>query len=155
MSKLEDFTQKGFKFVGGKLVKSNLQTKTGEKAPKPSKYRNVRVVDGERVYDSKKESQFAQKLELQKSAGEILFYDCHVSYPVYILKENQDGELYKVKICNYELDFEVTYPDNSRRYFDVKGFDKRTGKFRTTPDFKLKKKLVEAIYGIKIELVTP
>jgi hypothetical protein len=155
---LKDFTDKGFKLVKGQLIKPNAVKKTSEdtQRPKQSKYKNIKVVDGERVYDSKKESEFAKKLDLQKAAGEVLYYDVHVAYPIYILKENKNtDQLEKIKIANYELDFEVTYKDFSRRYFDVKGFDKRIGKFRTTADFKLKKKLVEAIYGINIELVTP
>lgn len=157
MADLKDFTDKGFQLVDGKLIKPAIEktSETETKKPKRSKYLNVKVVDGERVYDSRKESQFAAKLDLQKESGEVLYYEHQVVYLVYILRQNEKtGEYKKVKICNYELDFEVTYKDYSRRYFDVKGFDKKTGKFRTTPDFKLKKKLVEAIYGITIELVS-
>lgn len=45
-------------------------------------------------------------------------------------------------ICKYLLDFRVTYADDHIEHHDVKGY--------ATEVYKLKKKLVEAIYGIKI-----
>lgn len=49
------------------------------------------------------------------------------------------------KICTYKLDFKVTYKDRIE-FIDVKGV--------RTAIYSLKKKLVEAVYGIKIKEVT-
>ena len=46
------------------------------------------------------------------------------------------------KICIYYLDFLVEYADGHIEHHDVKGF--------ATPVYKLKKRLVEAVYAIKI-----
>jgi len=54
-------------------------------------------------------------------------------------------------IAKYFLDFKVINLDGTINYYDVKGKDKVSGKWITTDVFILKKKLVEAIYGIKIE----
>lgn len=48
-------------------------------------------------------------------------------------------------ICNYFPDFKVTYEDGRVEWEDVKG-----PKTKTLAVYRLKKKLVEAIYGIKI-----
>lgn len=49
------------------------------------------------------------------------------------------------KICKYLLDFEVTYGDGRIEYVDVKGVK--------TDIYRIKKKLVEALYSIKIKEV--
>lgn len=49
------------------------------------------------------------------------------------------------KICKYLLDFEVTYGDGRIEYVDVKGI--------ATDVYRIKKKLVEALYPIKIKEV--
>jgi len=49
------------------------------------------------------------------------------------------------KICKYLLDFEVIYADGRTEYVDVKGI--------STDVYKIKKKLVEACYPIKIKEV--
>jgi hypothetical protein len=57
-----------------------------------------------------------------------------VKMPVYI-KEKE--------VCSYWCDFVVVFADNRIEYHDVKGFK--------TPVYKLKKKLIEAFYGITIK----
>jgi hypothetical protein len=51
------------------------------------------------------------------------------------------------------LDFLVENNDGSFDYIDIKGKDTKTNKFVKTGVFALKKRLVEAIYGIKISMV--
>ena len=43
--------------------------------------------------------------------------------------------------------------DGTIEYIDIKGKDKKTNKFIKTGVFALKKRLVEAIYGIKISMI--
>jgi DNA-binding protein len=59
----------------------------------------------------------------------------------------------KIHIANYFLDFLVENNDGSFDYIDIKGKDTKTNKFVKTGVFALKKRLVEAIYGIKISMV--
>ena len=101
--------------------------------PKKSKYKNEKVnIDG-LVFDSKKEARHYQSLKFQRSAG-LLFFDCQVSYPIVV-----NG----IKIAVYIADFVVTYPDGSSEVHDVKGVK--------TQVYQLKKKLIFAVYGIKIK----
>jgi hypothetical protein len=104
-------------------------------ASRQRKYRNQPTIIAGRRFDSKAEAmRYLQLLSLVQ-AGEIEQLECQVRYP---LKVN--GEL----ICTYVADF---------RYLtsglivveDVKGF--------ATREYKLKKKLMLAIHGIKIQEV--
>lgn len=65
----------------------------------------------------------------------------------YILFRNvfcHDPGFYECEfIGNYIVDFVVTMPTSTKRFIDAKGFK--------TPVYKLKKRLVESIYGIVIE----
>jgi hypothetical protein len=101
-----------------------------------SKYGAVRtVVDGIN-FDSKKEAIRYQELKLLERAGEITELDRQVPYRCEI-----DGDL----ICTYKADFQ--YLENGWKLVceDVKGF--------RTPLFKLKKKLVQALFGVEIREV--
>lgn len=110
-----------------------------------SKYGNIKKEYKGRKYDSTKEADYAAQLDwLRKAASprdRVVEWVPQVPYQV---------ELNGVKICKYFADFKVTYADGRVEVVDVKPLDSRTGKFRSTDVFKLKRKLVEAQYGIKI-----
>jgi len=167
---LEDFEAKGFEMKEGKLVKNSEQKeeKEPEKEPakevsvndkpkytnnqqtgvvkpkKRAKYRNVKVKQGDRVYDSKKEHEYALELDAKIQSGEVEYYEHQVPIKIVV-----NGE----KITTYILDFQVAYSNGVTEYVDVKAKDRKTGNFLTTPEFKLKKKLIKALYGIEIKLV--
>tara|TARA_R110000868_G_scaffold277366_7_gene537163 strand:- start:2639 stop:3088 length:450 start_codon:yes stop_codon:yes gene_type:complete len=140
MATKKEWEDKGFTVKGDKLVAT---TSEGKKKPY-NKYRNIRVQDGERKFDSKKELAYAQQLDLLMASGEVDWYERQLSFPIKINDK---------KITSYILDFQVSYSNGNMEYIDVKGFDKKKNKFITTPVFKLKKKLVEAVYGIVIKMV--
>jgi hypothetical protein len=89
------------------------------------------------IFDSKKEANYCATLDKLKNAtspaDKVIDYERQVKFPVEVMGR---------KICTYKLDFKVTYGDLSVKYIDVKGMK--------TPVYNLKKKLVEAIYGITI-----
>ena len=89
-------------------------------------------VDGIR-FDSKMESNYFKKLKLRQEAGEVIFFlrQCPLHLP---------GNV------KYVVDFVEFLSDNSVSFIDVKGYD--------TPMSKLKRKQTEAIYPIKINVVT-
>lgn len=98
-----------------------------------NKYRNVRTeVDGI-VFDSQREAQRYNDLKLLLRAGTIKDLELQHVFPI---------ELNGYKICKYIADF--VYKDQSGRLCveDVKGVK--------TAVYSLKKKLVEAQYGIRI-----
>jgi hypothetical protein len=134
---LSDWADKGYIMKDGQLVKANSQKKKG------SKYRNTKVIIDDITFHSTKEGMYYTRLKLLKKSGEVKDFKMQVKYPV---------EINGVHITNYLLDFEVEYPDGRIEYIDVKGYDKKTEKFITTDVFKLKKKMVEAIYNIEIKL---
>ncbi len=92
------------------------------KEPKPSKYKNVKVVvDGER-FDSKKEAAYWMELKLRQMAGEIGNLQRQVEFPLYC-----PGEFHTwVQVASYIADF--CYDDaatGQRVVIDVKGQKKR------------------------------
>ena len=96
------------------------------------------VVDGI-SFDSQKEARRYGELKLLEKAGEIVDLKTHPSFPIVI-----DGK----NICVVELDFSYSLRHQYSLvevYEDVKGFD--------TPMSKLKRKMVEAAYGFKVEFI--
>lgn len=105
---------------------------------KRSKYRAVpTVVDGIR-FASKKEARRWQVLRLLEKAGEIIGLERQKKYNLCV-----NGYLIAIYISDFRY-----VPCNHRQegegwiVEDVKGFK--------TPEYKLKKKLMKAIYGIEI-----
>lgn len=137
---LEYWRKKGFDLVDGKLVKSS--TPSTASKPKKSKYGNRKAVVDGFTFDSEKEARFYTTLKLRKKAGEIKDFK---------KQHKMSIEVNGIHIANYFLDFLVEHPDGTLEYIDIKA-KKKDGKFLTTDTFQLKKKLVEAIYGIKIKL---
>lgn len=88
------------------------------------------------LYHSKKEAAYAAELDLRKKAGDILGWERQV-------KISLDVNGYH--ICNYYVDFQVTYPDDHIELVEVKGFE--------TEVWRLKWKLFEAIYGDQYKLI--
>lgn len=99
-----------------------------------NKYRAVKTeVDGI-LFDSKKEAKRYKELKLLEKAGDILDL---ILQPPYEIKING------IKICIYKADFQ--YFDKQKDAIvteDCKGFK--------TPVYRLKKKLMKALYGIDI-----
>lgn len=90
------------------------------------------------TYMSKLEMNYRKKLDiLTKAVG---------ADKVFLIEEQVpfDCIVNGKKICRYLLDFKVTYKDRVE-YVDVKGV--------VTPIYRIKKKLVEALYGITIKEV--
>ncbi len=100
--------------------------------PKRSKYGNIRTEYNGRMYASKKEAHYAARLDLLIKCGEIKYYLQQVPlvYP-------GGGKLV--------IDFIIFYANHGVEYVDVKG--------TITAMYKAKKRIVEAIYPIKIKEV--
>jgi len=101
-----------------------------------SKYKAVKTeVDGI-VFDSKREAARYMELRLLERAGEIKNLELQPAFKCRI-----DGK----KICTYKADF---------RYFTAKECVVEDVKGVKTPVYRLKKKLVEALFpGVKIQEV--
>lgn len=102
-----------------------------------SKYGNVVTEYLGYTFHSKKEADYARTLDQMKRArkAEERVKEWFPQISLDIIVEGK-------KICKYIADFMVEYADGHIEYIDVKGF--------RTDVYKIKKKLVEAIYGIKI-----
>lgn len=125
-----------YRLINGKFISNSPSPK--------SKYGNNKVeIDGF-VFDSSKEAKFYSELKLRKKANQILDFERQVKFEIVV-----NG----IHIANYFLDFKVIHNANKIEYIDVKGQDSKTKKWIKTDVFQLKKKLVEAIYGIKIKIV--
>ncbi len=88
------------------------------------------------VYMSKLEMDYRKYLDLLVKAKEVVSIEEQVPF-----KCEVNGCL----VCKYVLDFKVTYSSGVIEYVDVKGI--------STSVFTLKKKLVEALFPIKIKIV--
>ena len=92
------------------------------------------TVDGI-TFDSKKESQRYSELKLLEMAGKISRLKMQPRLPIKI-----NGK----KICEYRADF--YYVEDGVNVIE----DVKSEHTRTLPVYRLKKKLVEAVYGITI-----
>lgn len=115
--------------------------KIGSGDQKVSKMGNVITEYNGQRFHSKKEVGYLQHLEGLKAIGEVKKIETQLRYKITVNK---------ALICNYVLDFKVTYK-NRIEYIDVKPFDKRRQKFLLTPTYVLKKKLMAAVHKIKIK----
>lgn len=106
---------------------------------KPSKYKNKKVVHGTEVFDSMKEYRRFLVLKQMQDKGEITKLERQRVFTV---------EVNSKHICKYKSDF--TYLKNGKlKVEDVKGYKKGMG----YSYFMLKKKLVEALYNLVIEII--
>lgn len=107
--------------------------------PSNSKFRNTWTeVDGIN-FQSKTEADYYGRLKLRKRGGYI--------------KDFQRGVLFtlvvnKVIICTYRADFVIEHQDGSRSVIDVKG-----DATENVYSFKIKKKLMKALFNIEIQIV--
>lgn len=83
-------------------------------------------------FSSKKEARYYQTLKLRQAAGEVLFFLRQVPFHL------PAG-------VKYVVDFQEFHADGTVHFTDVKGME--------TPTFKAKRRMVEALYPIKIETV--
>lgn len=104
-----------------------------------SKYGATRTVVDGIYFDSKREAARYTELNFMRQAKKIKDLECHPSFPI----DYNDN-----RICMVELDF---------RYFDVtRGeyvFEDVKSPGTNNALSKLKRKLVEAFHGIKVELI--
>ena len=102
---------------------------------KRPKYNNKKVeVDGIK-FDSQKEANYYGILKMRKLAGEIKDFEMQKVYRAEI-----EGKL----ICKYIADFVVYYSGG------VQVIDVKSEITRTNPVYRLKKKLIEAVYKFTI-----
>lgn len=100
------------------------------------KYHNTKTQINGKKFDSKKEARRFMQLEILQKQGLISNLQCQVKFE---LIPKQNGE----RACNYIADF--VYEDISTGETvveDVKGFK--------TADYKIKRKLMLYIHGLKI-----
>lgn len=107
---------------------------------KRNKYNAKKTEYNGRVYDSKREADYAKHLEYlrhaKNKAERVDTVNYQVPYNVYVKSTH---------VFTYFADFEVTYADGRVEVVDAKGFK--------TAVYLLKKKCVEAFYKIKIKEV--
>ena len=82
-------------------------------------------------FGSKKEAQYFGQLKLLQRAGEIIFFLRQVPFHI------GAG-------ITYRLDFMEFWSNGDIKFVEIKGFE--------TKEWKIKKKLVESLYPIKIEV---
>ncbi|MDO9527624.1 MAG: DUF1064 domain-containing protein [Syntrophales bacterium] len=81
-------------------------------------------------FQSKKEAGYYQKLKMFQKLGELVFFLRQVPFDL-------PGNV------KYRVDFQEFWRDGTVHFVDVKGF--------RTPEYIMKKKMVEALYPVTIE----
>jgi hypothetical protein len=95
------------------------------------KYKAKAVVDDGHRFPSKAEWRYYQQLLLRKNEGSVVFFLRQVPFHL-------PGGV------KYFVDYQIFNSDGSVSFVDVKGVE--------TPEFKMKKKMVEDIYPVEIEV---
>lgn len=103
---------------------------------KMNKYHNIKTTVDGITFDSKAEARYYGIYKRFQEWGKISNLQRQIPYIFKI-----DGK----KIFTYKADFQYTDKEGKEHVIDVKGVE--------TPVFRLKKKLIEAQYGIEIEVV--
>jgi cellobiose phosphorylase len=101
------------------------------------KYNNIHTLYKGKIFSSKLEANHAAELDMLRHAKDIRQRVESVTYQYRI-----PVVVNNVKICDYYADFYVLFADGHKEIHESKGFK--------TQIYKIKKKLVEAIYGEKI-----
>lgn len=108
-----------------------------------SKYGNKKTVVNDLTFDSKMEAEYYQYLEMIEGVP-ILHLQLQPKF--LILPGYVDAEGKKQRPIYYQADFLVMYESGLAEVIDVKGVE--------TEAFKLKKKMFESRYGMKLKVVT-
>lgn len=116
-----------------------LEAIRGAQKPATRKYRNVPTeVDG-RMFDSKREATRYANLLIEEQLGNISGLDCQVRFPLVV---------HGIDCGAYVADFTYLTRDGERVVEDVK-----SAATRKLPTYRLKRKLVWALYGLTIREV--
>lgn len=83
-------------------------------------------------YDSTMEANYAAELDRRVMAKDILAWERQVPVSIYV-----NG----YHICTNKVDFLIHHKDKSKELVEVKGME--------TPDYRIKKKLIEAVYLVE------
>jgi hypothetical protein len=111
-------------------VGSNMDKKIKHNFGRSHKYNAKKTERGEFKFDSQKEAKRYDKLILMKKNNEVLFFLRQVPFHL-------PGNV------TYRIDFVIFWSDGHVSFEDVKGMK--------TPQYIMKKKMVESLYPIKIE----
>jgi len=95
-----------------------------------NKYRAKRQEFNGVQYHSKKEAAYAHELSMRMAAGDIKDWERQTKISLDVNGHH---------ITNYYIDFIVHHNDGTMEYVEVKGFE--------TPEWRLKWKLFDALYG--------
>lgn len=100
-----------------------------------NKYGAVKTVVDGIIFDSKAEARRYQELKLLGYSKNDLYI--HPRFPIYLNER---------RICSVELDFQYKNERGKWKFEDVKGQDNALS--------RLKRKLVEACYDIKVDVIS-
>ncbi len=103
------------------------------KTPRTNKYRNKRTVVDNITFDSAKEATRYKELRILERAGAIKNLTLQPKYPIIVND---------IQICTYIADFTYQTRMGETLVEDCKGVK--------TPVYRLKRKLMKAVYGIDI-----
>lgn len=106
-----------------------------------SKYHNKKVIIDGIKFDSKKEANRYQELKLMQRAGIISDLQRQVKYVLIPSQKGDDGRVIE-RPCTYIADFVYIDENGKTVVEDTKGY--------RTSDYKIKRKLMLYIHGVKI-----
>lgn len=108
-----------------------------------NKYHNKKTVVDNIIFDSRKEAEFYGQLKMMLKGKAIKSFECH---PKFILQGAFEKNGIKYPAIKYIADFIVYDNNGGIDVYDVKPYDKQTGKFLLTKEFRLKQKMFEKVF---------
>jgi hypothetical protein len=103
---------------------------------------NIKTVIDGITFDSKREAEYYCELKMRKRSGDIKEFALQ---PKYLIIDGYVRDGKKVRPTYYIADFLIHHKDDSHEVVDVKGME--------TAVFKLKRKLFESKYNMKLTIV--
>lgn len=116
-------------------------------APKRPKYGNTKTISGDKVFPSKHQARRYAELELMQSAGQIRNLQREVPFDLII-----NGQHICTYICDarYEL---LVHGGTCAEHWQPVVEDSKSRPTQKKPEYRIKRKLLEALHGITIQEV--
>ena len=131
-------TQEELTNVQARIARSTKDMRDKPMVRSHQKYRNEKVEEGDKKFDSKAEHKRWQYLDALEKAGEITDLRMQVPFELIPAQVAPDGR--KIRPTSYIADFIYTANDGSLVCEDVKGY--------ATPEWRIKRKLMLQVHGV-------
>lgn len=119
---------------------------SAEVGAKDAKYRNERVEEGGIKFDSKLEARRYRELLTEQAAGLIRELEVHVPFALHVTAPNGA----RIRVGSIEVDFKYVTVCDAKLHLE----DTKSAPTRRLEVYRLKRKMLEAEYGLELVEIT-